>query len=103
MFGRPKRGRLDGRLTIRMVSGRENLVGVDSLAEGLLDSHAGESGDNFDLAELAELFHETSQYRNCAAHETRMSFVEARRLRDRWLGVATRDGGIFGALLPTNG
>jgi hypothetical protein len=50
----------------------------------------------FDLAVLKTIIHETSRYRNLAVHETGMSFVDARALRDKW----TRSGGIFGALLP---
>jgi hypothetical protein len=52
----------------------------------------------FDLGALKKLIQETSHYRNTAAHETRMSFVAAWKLRDGWLGVNTRDGGIFGVL-----
>jgi hypothetical protein len=32
-----------------------------------------------------------------------MTFVDALRLREKWLGVAAGDGGIFGALLPRAG
>ena len=56
----------------------------------------------FDLVELRKLIFEMTQDRNTAAHETGMSFVDAWNLRDRWLGVNTRDGGIFGVLRPTN-
>ena len=38
-----------------------------------------------------------------AVHETRMSYVDALKHRDKWLGITTRNGGIFGALRPTNG
>lgn len=57
----------------------------------------------FDLAALRKLIGETSSYRNLAVHETRMTFVDALRLRQKWLGAATHDGGIFGALLPKTG
>jgi hypothetical protein len=57
----------------------------------------------FDLAALEKLIHEMSRYRNPAAHETGMSDVCARSLRNKWLGVTARDGGILGALLPRTG
>ena len=57
----------------------------------------------FDLAALERLIREMSSYRNIAVHETRMTFVDALRLREKWLGVAARDGGIFGPLLPRTG
>lgn len=56
-----------------------------------------------DLAALKKHIQEISPIRNHATHETSKSSVEARKLRERWLGVTTRDGGIFAALRPTNG
>jgi hypothetical protein len=58
---------------------------------------------HFDLVALEKLVHETSRYRNPAAHETGMSYAQVSRLRNEWLGVTARDGGIFGALLPRTG
>jgi hypothetical protein len=53
-----------------------------------------------DLSALKKLIDDLNLDRNKGAHETRMSFAEAARLREDWLGIATGDGGIFGALLP---
>jgi hypothetical protein len=54
----------------------------------------------FGLPKLKKLIDDMTLNRNRAAHETRMLFAEASRLREDWLGVTTGDGGIFGALLP---
>ena len=53
-----------------------------------------------DRSSLKKLINGVSLDRNQGAHETGMSFAEVSRLRQDWLGLATSDGGIFGALLP---
>jgi hypothetical protein len=53
-----------------------------------------------DLSSLKKIIDAVNLDRTRGAHETGMSFAEASRLREDWLGVANGDGGIFGALLP---
>jgi len=55
-----------------------------------------------DLPFLRKCIDELSLDRNRGVHETGMLFAEVARLREVWLGIATGDGGIFGALLPKN-
>ena len=54
-----------------------------------------------DISALKKRIDELSLDRNRAAHETRMPYAEVARLRDDWLGITDRNGGAFGALLPS--
>ncbi|HZT30331.1 MAG TPA: hypothetical protein VFA33_10635 [Bryobacteraceae bacterium] len=53
-----------------------------------------------DLARLKKLIDDLIRDRNRGTHETGMSFAEASRLREDWLGVKIHGGGIFGVFLP---
>jgi hypothetical protein len=54
-----------------------------------------------DISALKKRIDELNLDRNRAAHETRMVYAEIERLRDDWLGITDRNGGAFGALLPS--
>ncbi len=51
---------------------------------------------SIDLLALKRQIDGVRRYRNPGAHETGMSSAQASELREKWLGVASHDGGIFG-------
>jgi len=54
-----------------------------------------------DVVALKRAIEEVSELRNTRAHEGSISFVEARRIRERLLGIASGDGGVFGLVVSS--
>ena len=57
------------------------------------------ASQKIDLPRLRKAIGMVKDYRNPATHDKSISYVEAMQIRERLLGVAWGDGGVFGALM----
>ena len=60
------------------------------------------SSEGIDLRRLRETIEDVKEDRNPVAHGRVLSFYEAQRIREKLLGIASGDGGVFGILVPRN-
>jgi hypothetical protein len=70
------------------------------LIEDVLGSEVGDLGQfcqeyGFDLPGIKQTIAQVRSVRNPSGHDEKLTPAEAARIRDAWLGVSLKDGGIF--------
>lgn len=72
-------------------------LGMISVALGVEYKPLREFGADhgIELRAIKQWIDEVNATRNIDAHEVRMSFADASRIRERWLGVRSSDGGFL--------